>query len=167
VESRRGASDNRAYNNRTYDNHRYDNHRYDDRRYDNRSVWRQSYPTRTYVVPYGYRPYGYRQGWSYNLYFGRPYDYYGYPSGGYGYYAFRPGVSYGSVRIVDASRDAEVFVDGVYAGVVDDYDGVFQHLNLEAGAHTIEIEAPGYRPIAFDVRVLPGQTVTYRANSRG
>ncbi len=52
--------------------------------------------------------------------------------------------------------------------VVDDYDGVFQHLNLEAGAHHIEIEIDeqGYPPIAFDVRVEPGQTITYRANIR-
>ena len=61
---------------------------------------------------------------------------------------------------------ALTLVDGYYAGVVDDYDGVFQRLNLEAGSHLIEIEAPGYPPIAFDVRVAPGQTITYRANIR-
>ena len=58
---------------------------------------------------------------------------YGYgPSAGYGYYSLVPGRAYGAVRIVDAPRDAQVLVDGYYAGVVDDYDGVFQHLNLEA-----------------------------------
>ena len=148
VESYRG-NDNGRYNNGVYNNGRY--------------VTR-SYRSRTYVVPYGYRPYGYRPGWSVNLYFGRPYGVYGYPSAGYGYYAIAPGLAYGAVRIVDAPYDAQVFVDGYYAGVVDDYDGVFQHLNLEAGAHNIEIEAAGYPPIAFDVRVVPGQTITYRAN---
>jgi len=124
------------------------------------------------VRPFGYRPYGYRPGWSLNLYFGRPYSSYGYPayaypSGAYGYYAIEPGRAYGAVRIVDAPRDAQVFVDGNYAGVVDDYDGVFQHLNLEAGSHHIEIEESGEQPpIAFDVRVEPGQTITYHANSR-
>jgi hypothetical protein len=121
------------------------------------------------VVPFGYRPYGYRRGWSLNLYFGRPYAAYGYPgysSAGYGYYSLIPGRLYGAVRIVDAPPDAQVFVDGYYAGVVDDYDGVFQHLNLEAGPHYIEIEAYGYPPIAFDVQVVPGQTITYRANIR-
>ena len=116
------------------------------------------------MIPYGYRPYGYRPGWSLNLYFGRPYGVYGYPSAGYGYYAIAPGLAYGAVRIVDAPHDAQVFVDGYYAGVVDDYDGVFQHLNLEAGPHTIEIELAGYPPIAFDVNVVPGRTITYRAN---
>jgi hypothetical protein len=70
---------------------------------------------------------------------------------------------YGALRIVDAPRDAQVFVDGYYAGMVDDYDGVFQHLNLEAGPHHIEIEVPGYPPIAFEVRIQPGHTTTYRA----
>jgi hypothetical protein len=123
------------------------------------------------VLPYGYRPYGYRPGWSLNFYFGRPYSVYNYPaydypSAGYGYYSLAPGRAYGAVRIVDAPPDAQVFVDGYYAGVVDDYDGVFQHLNLEAGPHHIEIEEQGYPPIAFDVRVEPGRTITYRANLR-
>jgi hypothetical protein len=47
--------------------------------------------------------------------------------------------------------------------VVDDYDGVFQHLNLEAGAHRVELEVPGYQRLAFDVSIRPGETVTYRA----
>jgi hypothetical protein len=82
----------------------------------------------------------------------------------YGYYAVVPGLAFGAVRIVDAPRDAQVFVDGYYAGVVDDYDGVFQHLNLEVGSHHIEIEAEDYPLIAFDVRIQPGQTMTYHAN---
>ena len=126
------------------------------------------YRSRAYVAPFGYRPYGYRPGWSLGLYFGAPYSAYGYgygPSAGYGYYSIVPGRAYGAVRIVDAPRDAQVVVDGYYAGVVDDYDGVFQHLNLEAGSHRIEIEWPGGPPIVFDVRVRPGETVTYHARS--
>jgi hypothetical protein len=134
-----------------------------------------SYGYRTYGYPYGYRSYAYRPGFS--LYFGLPYSSYGYPGsaygypgygygGGYGYYAAVPGRAYGSVRIVDAPRDAQVFVDGYYAGIVDDYDGVFQRLNLEIGPHRIEIEAPGFPRVAFDVRIEPGQTITYHAYSR-
>lgn len=132
------------------------------------------YNNRTYVyrAPFGYRPYGYRPGWNLGLYFGAPYSAYGYPgygygpSAGYGYYSLVPGRAYGAVRIVDAPRDAQVLVDGYYAGVVDDYDGVFQHLNLEAGAHRIEIQIPGEPPIEFDVRVRPGETLTYHAFGR-
>jgi hypothetical protein len=125
-----------------------------------------SYRPYAYRAPYGYRPYGYRPGWNLGLYFGAPYSAYGYgygPSVDYGYYSIVPGRAYGAVRIVDAPRDAQVFVDGYYAGVVDDYDGVFQHLNLEAGAHRIEIQSPYGPPISFDVRVRPGETLTYHA----
>jgi hypothetical protein len=48
-------------------------------------------------------------------------------------------------------------------GVVDDFDGAFQHMNLEAGAHKIEIRLAGQAPIEFDVNVLPGQTITFHA----
>jgi hypothetical protein len=79
------------------------------------------------------------------------------------FYAPTTGVSYGGVRITDAPRDAQVFVNGNYAGIVDDFDGVGQHLNLEPGQHRIEIHAPGLVPVAFDVVVQPGQTITLRA----
>ena len=135
------------------------------RSYPYRTYPYRSYPYRSYVVPYGYRPYGYQPGWSLNLYFGRPYVGGYYTDRSYGYYSLAPGFAYGSLRIVDAPHDARVYVDGYYAGVVDDYDGVFQHLNLEPGAHRIEIEIdPGVEPIAFDVHIQPGQTVTYHVS---
>jgi hypothetical protein len=142
---------------------------------------------RRYITPrvFGvgpYRPYyyGYRPGLTVGFYagFGYPYAYpyrYGYsypyyPYAGYGYtlpppayVSAVPGYAYGGVRIQDAPPDAQVIVDGYYMGVVDDFDGPFQHLNLTAGPHQIEIRAPGYQPIAFDVNVQPGRTITYRA----
>ena len=77
-----------------------------------------------------------------------------------------PGSAYGSVRIESADRDAQVFADGYYVGIVDDFDGTFQRLNLEAGAHRIEIRAANAPPLSFDVNVQPGQTITYRADGR-
>jgi hypothetical protein len=176
--------DSRSQPYRGYEGQRYDNRSQAYRGYDNRRyAYPRAYPRYQphgygyhgyapyahrpyvpYVLPYGYRPYGYRPGWSFNLYFGHPYaGYYG-PAAGYGYYAISPGFAYGSLRIVDAPQNAQVFVDGYYAGVVDDYDGVLQHLNLEPGSHRIELQVPGYGPVTFDVFIQPGQTVTYRAN---
>ncbi|MGE0816251.1 MAG: hypothetical protein AB7O28_10630 [Vicinamibacterales bacterium] len=132
-------------------------------------VYRYAPRPRVYVAPYGYRPYGYRPGWSVNLYFGRPYAYTypGYYAGrnyGYGYYSIAPGFVYGSLRIVDAPRYAQVFVDGYYAGVVDDYDGIFQRLNLEPGGYQVEVEVyQGAPPLTFDVYIEPGRTVTIHA----
>jgi hypothetical protein len=124
------------------------------------------YPYPVYSYPYGYYPYA--AGYGYG---GYGYSGYGYGgSGGYGYpmpppsyVSMRPGAAYGGVRIEGAPRDAQVFADGYYMGIVDDFDGTFQHLNLEAGVHQIEIRAAGQPPISFQVNVQPGQTITYHA----
>ena len=113
---------------------------------------------------YGYGSYGYPYG-----YYGRPYGYYGSPYGyGYGYpasyghgYGYGYGNAYGGVRIQGAPPDAEVLADGYYVGIVDDFDGAFQRLELEPGAHSIEIRGRGMPPVAFDVNIQPGRTVTF------
>ena len=89
-------------------------------------------------------------------------DGYGYPLPPPGYYAAIAGHPYGGVRIQSAPKDAEVFADGYYVGIVDNFNGRYQHLNLEAGTHRIEVRPTGQQPIAFDVRVDPGRTMTYR-----
>jgi hypothetical protein len=117
-----------------------------------------------YGYPYGYPYYSYPYG--YRSYYGAGYGYgpYGYALPPPGYVSMRPGYEYGGVRIQGAPRDAQVFADGYYVGVVDDFDGTFQHLNLEAGRHQIEIRMPGGgQPLTIDVNVLPGQTINYHA----
>jgi hypothetical protein len=118
-----------------------------------------------YVLPRRspYRHYGPGPGLS--VYFGTGYGYrYGSPYSGpvYGYSVPRAyGVRryYGDVRLEVRPREAAVYVDGYYAGIVDDFDGVFQRLTLEAGPHRIEIELPGFETRAFDVSVDPTRTV--------
>ena len=113
--------------------------------------------------PYYYSPYYYPYG--YGGYYGYPYGY-DYPYGyGGGYYVGGDRArGYGGVQIKDAPKDAQVFADGYYAGTVDDFDGAFQHLDLEAGPHRIEIRPQGQPPISFEVNVRPGENVTYHAN---
>ena len=73
--------------------------------------------------------------------------------------------AYGGVKIENAPKDAAVYADGYYVGTVDDFDGSFQKLNLEPGAHHIEVMRPaGTPPAAVDVNIRPGQTITFRAN---
>ena len=155
-----------------------------ERRYDTRRDGRPSYSNRDYgysyrdygrsriapriirptivtVIPY--RPYVYRPRLGIGVYYGAGGSYpYGYTPRGY--YDPIPGRPYGGLRITGAPREAHVFADGYYVGIVNDFDGIFQHLNLEAGAHRIEIEVPGYETIAFDVMVQPGRTITLRAD---
>jgi hypothetical protein len=117
------------------------------------------------IVPYRY----YSPRSRASLYYGYPGYAYGHPGYGYGhpgYYAPAPGRRYGGVRVDLPQRDAQVLVGGYFVGTVDDFDGVFQQLNLEPGPHRIEIRAPEYEPIAFDIRVEPGKTITYRASMR-
>lgn len=88
------------------------------------------------------------------------YDPYWYGAHSYGYPP--PAACYGGVRIKGAARDAQVYVDGAYAGIVDDFDGVFQRLTLEPGPHQLEVRTPGISPVPFDVNVQVGRTLTIR-----
>ena len=117
-------------------------------------------PTVVRVIPY--RPYIYRPSYRVGVIYGAD-GYYPYGYTPRGYYDPIPGRPYGGLRITDAPRWARVFADGYYVGLVNDFDGIFQHLNLEAGPHRIEIEDDGYGAIGFDVYIRPGQTITYRA----
>lgn len=62
----------------------------------------------------------------------------------------------GSVRVEATPREAEVYVDGYLAGVVDTFDGFFQRLRLEAGGHQLTIYREGFRTVTRDVYVAPG-----------
>jgi len=73
-----------------------------------------------------------------------------------------PRAPVGAIKLKITPKEASVFVDGGFAGVVDDFDGVFQKLTLEAGPHHIEVQAEGYEPLAFDVDIAPDDTITYR-----
>jgi hypothetical protein len=67
-----------------------------------------------------------------------------------------------SVRLDVSPKDAQVYVDSYYAGVVDEFDGIFQRLTLRPGPHLIEIRKTGYRALAAEMNLYPGQSVTYR-----
>jgi hypothetical protein len=118
-------------------------------------------PTIVQVLPY--RPYVYRPSWSIGVYYGSG-GYYPYGYTPDGYFNPVPGHYYGGLRITGAPRQARVFADGYFVGIVDDFDGIFQHMNLEAGPHHIEIQAEGFAPVAFEVNVRPGETITFRAD---
>lgn len=114
---------------------------------------RYYYPRRYY--PYGYGAFGLGY-FYYDPYVWYPHDY---RFTGYGY-----GYPTGEIRLDVSPRHAEVYVDGYYAGVVDDFDGFFQSLRLEEGPYRLEIVAPGYEPLVFDVRIQPGRKITYRGD---
>ena len=53
----------------------------------------------------------------------------------------------GSLRIKAKPANAQVYIDGVLVGNVDDFDGLTNHLELDAGPHQMQIKAEGYRPL--------------------
>ena len=67
-----------------------------------------------------------------------------------------------SLRLQVSPRDAAVFVDGYAAGMVDDYDGVFQRLRLVPGPHEIVIYHPRHRTLRQNIYYNPGSTHTIR-----
>jgi hypothetical protein len=133
-------------------------------------------------VPGGY----YGHGGYYGGYYGAGYGYYD-PWGGYGGYSgyysgyydpwyggypavYQPSADYvfdqGRLRLKIKPRNAEVYVDGYYAGAVDDFDGIFQRLHLESGPHRIEIRAMGYETLTFEVMINVDRTTTYEGEMR-
>jgi hypothetical protein len=68
----------------------------------------------------------------------------------------------GGVQLDVQPWRAAVFVDGVFAGRVDDFKGYYKHLEVVAGAHQIVIVEPGFQPLVIDAIVVPGETTTFR-----
>ena len=68
----------------------------------------------------------------------------------------------GSIRTLVEPRDTEVFIDGYYAGVVDDFDGSLQGLRLEPGPHTVTLYREGFRACEETVYSTLGATVKLR-----
>ena len=118
-----------------------------------------------------YRPwyaYGYYSPWLYGGW-GYGYPYYPYAWGPWGYAGYAPyyyGGGYydisGSMRLQVSPRETEVFVDGYYAGTVDEFDGVFQRLRLEPGEHDVELFLAGHRSFQQKLYLQPGRTFNVR-----
>ena len=107
---------------------------------------------------YPFSPVNARGRFHYHPYFGFYFGpYYGpyYPGPGYAYVRFNEG----ALRLRVKPVETEVYVNGYYAGVVDDFDGVFQRLYLPRGEHTITMRLSGYGQHAVAVRVRRGETI--------
>ncbi len=63
-----------------------------------------------------------------------------------------------AVRVEVTPKDAEVYVDGYYAGVVDDYDGVFQRLRVTPGQHEIVVRRDGFHSLRENLYLTPDTT---------
>ena len=112
----------------------------------------------TYSRPYYYRPYFYAPfhwgvyGW-YPHPFG-PFPPYPYYWGGYDRAS--------SVRVLVEPKDAQVYVDGYFVGLVDDFDGWAQRLRLVPGEHEISIYLEGHRAVHEKLLFRPSASYKLR-----
>jgi len=84
------------------------------------------------------------------------------PSGQTPPYPQAPVVADSSMRLQVKPRETKVFVDGYFAGIVDDFDGTFQRLHVDAGQHSVQLFLPGHRLYTQDLYLQPGNTFTVR-----
>ena len=61
-----------------------------------------------------------------------------------------------------SQREALVYVDGYAAGLVDDYDGTFQRLQLVPGHHEIVVYLEGHRTLRQNLYLNPRSTHTIK-----
>jgi PEGA domain len=109
-----------------------------------------------YRYPYYGAYYG-AYGYPYAPAYGYAYPQYPYPYPGYGYTAWS------SARLEVKPRDAQVYVDGNFVGSVDQFDGVFQRLDVPAGEHEITVYMPGYHSYSERTLFRPGEGYHYKA----
>lgn len=66
----------------------------------------------------------------------------------------------GALRFdVQPEKILQVFVDGYYVGTPEDFDS---ELELVIGTHTVELSAPGYESVKFEVKIDGTRPITYR-----
>jgi hypothetical protein len=97
-----------------------------------------------YLGYYGYPYWGYGWGW------GWPYWYGG---GLWGYPYWGDNDPSAEFRIEVKPKEAQVYVDGYYAGIVDDFDGVFQRLHVSPGGHELTLYLKGFRTVTQNIHV--------------
>jgi hypothetical protein len=104
------------------------------------------------------------------FWYGYPWFPYGYPVAPYQYpigrypYGYRWAERDSAVRLEVTPKEAEVYVDGYYAGVVDDFDGVFQRLRLPPGEHELTLYREGYRTVHQTVYLTADSTFKVQFN---
>lgn len=95
----------------------------------------------------------------------------GYGAGGVsaGATTYFPGISSetgssGGLSFEVSPAAAEVYVDGAYVGTVQDFWADREPLMVVPGRHWVELRAPGYRTVGFEVAIPAGQVVPYQGD---
>jgi hypothetical protein len=79
-------------------------------------------------------------------------------------YRYRYAAPDASVRFDVKPKETAVYVDGYYAGLVDDYDGAFQRLRTAPGGHELTLYLEGYR--TYSERIYLSADNTFKIRHR-
>ncbi len=109
-------------------------------------------------VYFGYSPFVYDpffSGFGWSQWYPYPY-----PPPPY-YYGRRADIS--EARLEIKPNNAQVYLDGYYVGVVDDFDGIWQRLDMPSGEHEITVYLAGYQTYRQRTFFRPGQDYHFKA----
>jgi hypothetical protein len=133
------------------------------------------YPTYPQGSPYPTYPQGspyptYPQGSQYPTY-PQGSQYPGNPQGSYpdpqGSVYTAPGPqAIGGMSFEFSPVNAAIYVDGQYVGPVSNFTPSSAPLSLAPGRHNVQLQAPNYVPLAFDVDIMAGEVIPYRGSLR-
>lgn len=70
----------------------------------------------------------------------------------------------GSLSLLTTPPSAQVFVDGFYAGLAEEFGYSGRPMTVPAGPHRVELRAAGYETLSFNVMVEPNGIVRYRGD---
>src|SRR6185436_3428357 len=71
----------------------------------------------------------------------------------------------GDLKFDVTPKEAAIYADGFYVGIVDDFDGS-QHMMLTQGTHHLVLTLDGYETIEVDLSIDSDRTITYRATMK-
>ena len=106
------------------------------------------------------------------------YGHHGYHGYGYHYYPriygytarsydrVGPDEELGALDLNIKPKDTEVYLDGRYIGVTDNYDGFPNHLVLKKGTYELIFYKEGYKTVVRELEVLPGREIDLRQQLR-
>jgi hypothetical protein len=89
-------------------------------------------------------------------------DSYPYPYASFSYPATGAYADVGGLSFDLTPADAAVYIDDQYVGIVADFSPTRMPLSLAPGRHEVEIRAPGFMTMSFDVDIRPGEVIPYQ-----
>lgn len=114
-------------------------------------------PAPTLIGPGGYLPGPYFVPTYYSAY---PYMPLGYAT------PVRPPVLRGRLTLETIPEQAQVYVDGFYVGLAEEFGLRGRPLELSAGSHHIELRSPEHETLSFSVMITADDTIRYRGEMR-